>query len=452
MHCSTPRAAQPGCRSITAAASASVTRSTPASSSCATARLRPRGASSACCGTIRRAGSCGMRTPATRARSSAPARGTSACPSCLSGKSGVSAPLTLWRSAQPVTCDTAARVIARGALTTRAGRIEWVGDEAALPAGAADEVHDLAGAWVTPGLIDCHTHLVFAGTRANEYAERLRGRSYEEIARAGGGILATVRAVRAASEEQLFDESAPRLAALLTEGVTTIEIKSGYGLTLADEAKMLRVARHLGRAFPVTVRTTLLAAHTLPPEYRGRADAYIEAIAREWLPELCAQGLVDAVDVFCENIAFSVAQAERLFAAARALGLPLKMHAEQLGNLGGSVMAARHGALSCDHLEFAGAAEAEALARSGTVAVLLPVAFYCLAEARKPPVAALRAAGTALAIASDCNPGSAPGTSLLLAMSMATRLFGLTAEEVLHGVTRQAARALGLGHERGTLA
>ena len=189
--------------------------------------------------------------------------------------------LKLWRNAQLVTCDVASRVIARGALTTRAGHIEWVGDEAALPAGAADEVHDLAGAWVTPGLIDCHTHLVFAGTRAHEYAERLRGRSYEEIARAGGGILATVRAVRAASEEQLFDESAPRLAALLTEGVTTIEIKSGYGLTLADEAKMLRVARHLGRAFPVTVRTTLLAAHTLPPEYRGRADAYIEAIARE---------------------------------------------------------------------------------------------------------------------------------------------------------------------------
>jgi len=364
----------------------------------------------------------------------------------------MSEPLKLWRNARLVTCDAAARVIARGALTTRAGRIEWVGEEAALPAGAADEVHDLAGAWVTPGLIDCHTHLVFAGTRANEYAERLRGRSYEEIARAGGGILATVRAVRAASEEQLFDESAPRLAALLAEGVTTIEIKSGYGLTLADEAKMLRVARHLGRAFPVTVRTTLLAAHTLPPEYRGRADEYIEAIAREWLPELCAQGLVDAVDIFCENIAFSVAQAERLFAAARALGLPVKMHAEQLSNLGGTLMAARQGALSCDHLEYAGDAEAAALARAGTVAVLLPVAFYCLGAERKPPVAALRAHQVALAIASDCNPGSAPGASLLLAMSMATRLFGLTAEEALLGVTRHAARALGLHGERGALA
>src|SRR6202171_4077072 len=381
-------------------------------------------------------------------------------------------PLKLWRNAQLVTCDAAARVIARGALTNRAGRIEWVGDEAALPPAAADEVHDLAGAWVTPGLIDCHTHLVFAGTRANEYAERLRGRSYEEIARAGGAILATVRAVRAASEEQLFDESAPRLAALLAEGVTTIEIKSGYGLTLVDEAKMLRVARPLGRAFPVTVRPTLLAAHTLPPEYRGRAEEYIEAIAREWLPELCAQGLVDAVDVFCENIAFSVAQAERLFAAARAQGLPgkmparqaerlsaaaraqglpVKMHAEQLSNLGATLMAARQGALSCDHLEYAGDAEAAALARAGTVAVLLPVAFYCLGAERKPPVAALRAHQVALAIASDCNPGSAPGASLLLAMSIAARLFGLTAEEAVLGVTRDAARALGLHGERRAL-
>src|SRR6184192_2454460 len=242
MPCSTPPAARPGCRSITAAASASATRSTPASSSCATAPPPPA-ASSACCGTIRRAGSCGMRTPATRARSSVPARSTSTCRSCKAERQErMSEPLKLWRNAQLATCDAAARVIARGALTTRAGRIEWVGEEAALPA-AADEVHDLAGAWVTPGLIDCHTHLVFAGTRANEYAERLRGRSYEEIARAGGGILATVRAVRAASEEQLFDESAPRLAALLAEGVTTVEIKSGYGLTLADEAKMLRVIR-----------------------------------------------------------------------------------------------------------------------------------------------------------------------------------------------------------------
>ncbi|HEX4647662.1 MAG TPA: imidazolonepropionase [Steroidobacteraceae bacterium] len=358
----------------------------------------------------------------------------------------------LWRNARLCTCDRDRRVIERGALLTRGGRIEWVGEEAALPATVAREVHDLAGAWVTPGLIDCHTHLVFAGTRANEYAERLRGRSYEEIARRGGGILSTVRAVRAASEEQLFDESAPRLASLMSEGVTTVEIKSGYGLTLADEAKMLRVARRLGQAFPVTVRTTLLAAHTLPPEYRDRADDYIDTVAREWLPELAAQGLIDAVDVFCERIAFSVAQAERLFAAARSAGLPVKMHAEQLSNCGATLMAAGLGALSCDHLEWAGDAEAAALARAGTVAVLLPVAFYCLAPERKPPIEALRGAGAAIAVASDCNPGSAPGASLLTTMSMATRLLGLTAEEALLGVTRHAARALGLESERGALA
>jgi imidazolonepropionase len=361
--------------------------------------------------------------------------------------------LKLWRNAQLATCDAAQRSFARGALLTRGARIEWVGEETELPpAAAAAQVHDLGGAWVTPGLIDCHTHLVFAGNRANEYAERLRGRSYEEIARAGGGILASVRAVRAASEQQLFEESAPRLAALLGEGVTTIEIKSGYGLTFEDEAKMLRVARALGRAFPVTVRTTLLAAHTLPPEYRGRADEYLETIACAWLPALLAEGLVDAVDIFCERIAFSVAQARRLFSAAQALKVPVKMHAEQLSNLGGTRLATEFSALSCDHLEYAGAAEAAALARAGTVAVLLPVAYYCLAAERKPPVAELRAAGAALAVASDCNPGSAPGTSLLLALSMATRLFGLTAEEALAGATREAARALGLAHERGQLA
>ena len=359
--------------------------------------------------------------------------------------------LKLWRNAQLATCDAAARRVARGALVTRGARIEWVGEESALPQLQAEEVHDLGGAWVTPGLIDCHTHLVFAGTRASEYAERLRGASYEDIARAGGGILSSVRAVRAASEQQLFEESIPRLAALIAEGVTAVEIKSGYGLTLEDEAKMLRVARRLGRALPVTVRTTLLAAHTLPPEYRGRADEFIEVIGREWLPALAGEGLVDAVDVFCERIAFSVAQSERLFRAARALGLPVKMHAEQLSNLGGTLMAARYAALSCDHLEYAGAPEATALAAAGTAAVLLPVAYYCLAATQPPPIAALRAAGAAMAVASDCNPGSAPGASLLLAMNMATRLFGLTAEEALLGVTRHAARALGLAGERGAL-
>ncbi|MBV8496172.1 MAG: imidazolonepropionase [Gammaproteobacteria bacterium] len=365
----------------------------------------------------------------------------------------MSEPLKLWRNARLATCDAEARRLTAGAFLTRGPRIEWLGEEAALPPiGTAEEVHDLGGAWVTPALVDCHTHLVFAGTRAGEYAERLRGRSYEEIARAGGGILASVRAVRAASEEELFAASAPRLAALLAEGVTTIEIKSGYGLTLADEAKMLRVARQLARAFPVTVRTTLLAAHALPPEYQGRADAYIDTIAGAWLPELARQGLVDAVDVFCEGIAFSARQAERLYLAARALGIPVKMHAEQLANVGGTLMATRHGALSCDHLEYAGEAEAAALAAAGTAAVLLPVAFYCLAARRVPPLAALRTAGAAIAVASDCNPGSAPGASLLTAMSMATRLFGLTTEEALLGVTRHAAQALGLAAERGSLA
>ena len=364
-------------------------------------------------------------------------------------------PLTLWRNARLATCDASLRVIERGAMLTRGARIEWVGEEAQLPrtgsAGDWAAVHDLEGAWVTPGLIDCHTHLVFGGTRATEYADRLRGRSYEEIARRGGGILSTMRAVRSASEQQLFEESAPRLQALLAEGVTTVEIKSGYGLTLADEAKMLRTARALERAFPVTVKTTLLAAHALPPEYSARPDEYIDAIASEWLPALHSQGLVDAVDVFCESIGFNVAQSERLFIAAQALGLPVKMHAEQLTNLGGTQMATRRGALSCDHLEYATEADAAALARSGTVAVLLPVAFYCLADDHKPPVRALREAGASVAIATDCNPGSAPATSLLLTMSMATRLFGLTAEEALAGVTRHAARALGLQNERGSL-
>ena len=360
--------------------------------------------------------------------------------------------LTLWRNGHIATCDESMTVFEQGALLTRGSRIEWVGSETALPDFRAPaEVRDLNGAWVTPGLIDCHTHLVFAGTRATEYAERLKGRTYAEIARSGGGILSTMRAVRGASEQELFDESVPRLQALLAEGVTTIEIKSGYGLTLADERKMLRVGRALGSAFPVTVKTTLLAAHSLPPEYKDRAGDYIQVICDEWLPALQEAGLVDAVDVFCESIGFDLAQSERLFDAAQTLGLPVKMHAEQLSNLGGSQMAARHHALSCDHLEFSTAEDAAVLAAAGTVAVLLPVAFYCLAEGHKPPVQAFRAARTPLAIATDCNPGSAPGTSLLLAMSMATRLFGLTSDEALAGVTRNAAQALGELSTRGTL-
>ncbi|HUI63162.1 MAG TPA: imidazolonepropionase [Steroidobacteraceae bacterium] len=364
--------------------------------------------------------------------------------------------LTLWRNARIATCDESMTVFEHGALLTRAGRIEWLGAESGAAAAlqgaqAPAEVHDLGGAWITPGLIDCHTHLVFAGTRATEYAERLRGRTYEEIARAGGGIVSTMRAVRAASEQQLVDESAPRLRSLLAEGVTTVEIKSGYGLTLEDERKMLRAARALARSFPLTVRTSFLAAHTLPPEYQGRADDYIRVICDEWLPTLHGEGLVDAVDVFCESIGFNVAQSERLFAAAGKLGVRVKMHAEQLSNLGGTQLATRYRALSCDHLEFTTAADAAALAAAGTVAVLLPVAFYCLAEGRKPPVGAFRTAGARMAVASDCNPGSAPGTSLLLAMSMATRLFGLTAEEALAAVTRNAAQALGEQAQRGSL-
>jgi imidazolonepropionase len=365
----------------------------------------------------------------------------------------MSEPPHLWRNARIATCDPAMRRIERGALLTRGGRIEWLGEERDLPEGAATcEIHDLRGAWVTPGLVDCHTHLVFSGTRADEYAERMRGRTYEQIARAGGGILSTMRAVRAASEEQLFEESLPRLESLAAEGVTTVEIKSGYGLTLADEAKMLRVARALGKVAPVTVRTTLLAAHAVPPEFTGRADVYIETIATQWLPALRAEGLIDALDVFCESVGFTVAQAQRLYEAAAALGLPVKMHSEQLSNLGGSLLAARFGALSCDHLEHATATEARALAAAGTVAVLLPVAYYCLGGGPKPPVSELRAAGTPMALATDCNPGSAPGCSLLAAMSMGTRLFGLTCEEALAAVTRHAARALGLQGERGVLA
>jgi len=362
--------------------------------------------------------------------------------------------VVIWRNANLATCDAGHARIANGVLVTRGARIEWLGSAPQLPPALerqAHLTHDLRGAWVTPGLIDCHTHLVFAGTRAAEYAERLRGVSYEEIARRGGGILTTVRATRAASAQQLYDESAPRLAALLDEGVTTVEIKSGYGLTLDDEAKMLRVARRLGETLPVRVRTSLLAAHAVPPEFTGRADDYIHTIVSSWLPQLHAEGLVDAVDVFCERIGFDTLQSERVLRAARELGLPVKMHAEQLSNIGGSRLAARYGALSCDHLEHAGAEEARALAQSGSVAVLLPVAFYCLGQRERPPLAEFRAAGTPIAVASDCNPGSAPGVSLLLALNLATRLFGLTAEEALAGGTRNAARALGIHGEVGSL-
>jgi imidazolonepropionase len=362
---------------------------------------------------------------------------------------------TLWRNVRIATCDERGQVHDTGAVVTRAGKIEWVGPAADVPAALRpDRTIDLAGRWLTPGLVDCHTHLVFAGQRASEFARRTSGASYADLAREGGGILSTMRATRAATESELREQSRPRLQSLLAEGVTTVEIKSGYGLTLDDETKMLRVARQLGATHPVTVVTSLLAAHALPPEFAGRPDDYVDTVAREWLPAIARDtpGLADTVDAFCEDIAFSAAQCDRLFAAARALGLPVRLHTEQLSNVGGSQVAARHGALSCDHLEYAVEADAAALARAGTVAVLLPVAYYALAERQLPPIAALRAHGVPLAVASDCNPGSAPCASLLLAMNMARRLFGLTSEEVLLGVTRHAARALGLQASRGVIA
>jgi len=379
--------------------------------------------------------------------------------------------LTLFRHCRIATCDERSRVFERGALLVRDGVIAWVGDERDAPAGLRpDRTVELAGRWLTPGLVDCHTHLVFAGQRAAEFARRTAGTSYADIAREGGGILSTVRATRAASDDDLVEQSRPRLQSLLTEGVTTVEIKSGYGLDLESETRMLRAARQLEADHPVTVSTSLLAAHALPPEFAGRADEYIETICQEWLPmfnphpdphprplplarERVPEGRerVDCVDAYCEDIAFSAAQCDRLFTAARALGLPVRLHAEQLSNVGGSQVAARHGALSCDHLEYATDADAAALARAGTVAVMLPVAFYALAEKQLPPVEAFRRHGVPLAVASDCNPGSAPCASLLLAMNMARRLFGLTSEEVLLGVTRNAARALGLAGRRGSL-
>ena len=356
----------------------------------------------------------------------------------------------LWANANIATCDASMREF-RGALLTLGDRIEWLGEEASLPAQWRDcERRDLQGRWVTPGLIDCHTHLVFAGTRAGEWNQLLNGATYEQIARAGGGIVSTVNATRRASEAELFDQSARRLEALLAEGVTTVEIKSGYGLTLADERKMLRVARDLGVRYPVTVRTTFLAAHAVPPEFAGRAGDYIDEVAHRWLPVLHAEGLVDMVDVFCESIAFDVAQSERVFAMAAKLGLPVRMHAEQLSNIGATQLATRYRALSCDHLEFTTEEDAKAMSRTGTVAVLLPTAFLHLNETKLPPLDALRAHGVAIAVASDCNPGSSPSASILLAASLATRLFRLRPAEELAGITRHAAAACGAAN-RGTL-
>ncbi|MBC2835241.1 imidazolonepropionase [Paragemmobacter straminiformis] len=332
------------------------------------------------------------------------------------------------------------------------GAIRWIGPRADLPAEYGALPHSaLGGRLVTPALIDCHTHIVFGGNRAAEFELRLQGASYEEIARKGGGILSTVTATRAATPEALVAAALPRLDAIMAQGAGTVEIKSGYGLTVADELKLLRAARHLGTLRPVTVTTTHLAAHAIPPEYAGRADAYIDEVAIPSLAAAHAEGLVDAVDAFCEGIAFSPAQVERLFAHARSLGLPVKLHAEQLSDLGGAALAARFGAQSADHLEYLSATGIAAMAASGSVAVILPGAFYTLRETQMPPVAALRAAGVPMAVATDCNPGSSPMTSLPLAMNMACTLFRMTPEEALLGTTAHAARALGLA-DRGTLA
>ncbi|HLD68038.1 MAG TPA: imidazolonepropionase [Pseudomonas sp.] len=342
-------------------------------------------------------------------------------------------------------------IIEQAALVVVDGLIDWIGPQGELPPAEYPDPIDLAGAWVTPGLIDCHTHAVFGGNRSNEFEQRLEGVGYAEIAAAGGGIASTVRATRAASEDQLCTSATRRLTSLLRDGVTTLEIKSGYGLDLASERKMLRVIRRLAAELPVTLRSTCLAAHALPPEYAGRADAYIAHICDEMLPALAAEGLVDAVDAFCEHLAFSPAQVERVFSAARAQGLPVKLHAEQLSALGGSSLAARHGALSADHLEFMTEDDAIAMAASGTVAVLLPGAFYCLKETRLPPVATLRSHGVPMAIASDLNPGTSPVLSLRLMLNMACTLLRLTPEEALAGVTLHAAMALGLGDSHGSL-
>jgi imidazolonepropionase len=360
----------------------------------------------------------------------------------------------IWVNARLATMVAGYGAIEDGAIAVREGRIAWIGARADLPRalrGSATREHDAGGRWITPGLIDCHTHLVYAGSRAGEFEERLNGASYEAIARAGGGIRSTVEATRAASEAALLDASRPRLKALAAEGVTTVEIKSGYGLETETEAKMLRVARALGNALPVTVRTTFLGAHALPPEFAGRADAYIDEVCERMLPAIAQAGLADAVDAFCDRIGFSAAQTERVFAAAVKLGLPVKLHAEQLSNQGGAQLAARYGALSADHLEYVVEEDVVAMAKAGTVAVLLPGAFYFLRETRLPPIDLFRRHRVAMAVATDCNPGSAPLTSLVLALNMACTLFRLTPLEALAGATREAARALGLEREAGTL-
>ena len=351
-----------------------------------------------------------------------------------------------------LTGDAGYGAIEDGALGWRDGVLVFAGPRAALPApleALAGEIVDAQGEWVTPGLIDCHTHVVFGGDRAGEFEQRLQGASYEDIARSGGGIVSTVRATRAASEDDLLAQSLPRARALRDDGVTTLEIKSGYGLDLENERKMLRVARRIGTILGITVRTTFLGAHALPPEYAGRADDYIGAVC-DWLPILHAEGLVDAVDAFCERIGFTAAQTRRVFATARALGLPVKLHADQLSDGGGAALAAGFGGLSADHVEYTSDAGVLAMKQAGSVAVLLPGAFHVLRETTLPPLDAFRAHGVPMAVATDCNPGTSPLQSLRLAMSLACTHFRLTPEEALRGATMHAAQALGFA-DRGRL-
>lgn len=358
---------------------------------------------------------------------------------------------TLWFNCHVATMrDGRWNSIEDAAILTSGSRIEWVGPRAEAPAKAEQGI-DFGGAWVTPGLIDCHTHAVFGGNRSDEFEKRLEGVSYADIAAAGGGIASTVRHTREADEATLYRSARQRLESLMQDGVTTVEIKSGYGLDLETERKMLRVARKLGEDLPVTVTTTCLAAHTVPPEYRGRADDYVALVCDEMLPALIGEGLVDAVDAFCESIAFSLPQAERVLKTARQLGVAVKLHAEQLSPLGGAGMAASLGALSADHLEYLTEDDVTAMARSGTVAVLLPGAFHMLHETRRPPVGLMRQHGVEMAVASDLNPGTSPVLSLRLMLNMACLLFGLTPEEAVAGVTRNAAKALGLLDTHGTI-
>ena len=342
--------------------------------------------------------------------------------------------------------------IREAAIAVQDGKIAWLGAMADLPADyVAEQVVDGQGAWLTPGLIDCHTHIVYAGNRSHEFEARLNGVAYEEIARQGGGILSTVKATRAASDEELMQASLPRVLSSLREGVTSLEIKSGYGLDTASEAKMLRVARQLQQDLPVRVTTTFLGAHALPTEFAGRADDYIDEVCERMLPTIAAQGLIDAVDVFCEKIGFTPAQTTRVFEAARKLGLPVKLHAEQLSDQGGAALTAQYQGLSADHLEYLSETGIAAMREHGTVAVLLPGAYYYLREIKMPPIAALREAGVPIALATDCNPGTSPMTSPLLTMNMACTLFRLTPLEALRGITIHAARALGLQNEIGSL-